>query len=173
MESMLDIINSGIGIATNAKAWGAIATLAAVIKLLMDFSKTLVGQKLLEKLSAHHKWLRPLVASALGFLAGALGALAMHKPWATILMAGLGGVGAAFAGIGAHEVVSTATAAGRERRAASAAVEHALSAGDDKVKEHVESLKAELDKAAAMPDRKARLAALAAWAKAHPPARSR
>lgn len=169
MEDILSLINSGVGAASSWKTAGAIAALSAIVWGLLQFSKTTTGQGLLKKLSAHHKWVRPLVANALGFLAGALGALALHKPWLTILAAGFAGIGASFAAIGAHESALTATAGGRERRAASTAIDHALTGDEAEVKEKVEALKVKLDAAVTKTGKAARLSAVAAWMRENRP----
>jgi hypothetical protein len=170
MEDLIKLIGQGIELAQNAKAMGAIVALAALVKILVDFTKTKFGQSILSKVSAQHKWVRPLVASVLGFAAGAIGALALHKPWLSILMSGIAGVGAAFAGVGAHEVLTLATPAGRASRAASGAVAAALTGGDSEVRAKVEALKFELDKAASISEPKARLSAIAAFMRSNPPA---
>lgn len=169
MEDVLDILGSVVKIAGDAKTMGALAALTAFVFALVRFSKTGMGQRLLDKISLRHKWLRPIIAAALGFLSGALGALAVKAPWMTVLLSGLGGMGLGFAATGAHEAAVALSSSERERRAAAGAIESALMAEDDKVKERVEAVKTKLDEAAALTDKKARLKAMAAWAVANPP----
>jgi len=171
MEELTGLIEQGISVATKWKTLGAVAGLATLVGVLVSFTKTSLGNKLLEKVSANNKWVRPLVACVLGFALGMLSAKAIGKTWAEAFMAGLGGIGAALGAVGAHETITASTAAGRERRAAAASVEHALTAADGDLEVKVEALKAELDKARALPDTRTRLAAIAKWANANPPAK--
>lgn len=169
MNELLKLIEEGIGLASQAKVLGAIGTLAVLLKLLVDFSKTKFGQSLLAKISGHYKWIRPVIACVLGFLAGALSALALHKPWLSVLMAGLAGIGAGLAGVGGHELISLATTAGREKRAAAGLIDPVLKAGDADVEARVEAVKADLDKVKAITGAAERRKALAAFANAHAP----
>lgn len=169
MEEFLDLLSGGVASVKAAWTLGAIAVLAVILKFLVDLTKTKFGQALLVKASWKHKWVRPVVACVLGFFAAGFAALAAQKPWAEILVSAVGGVIAALTGVGLHEAINSFTQSGREGRAAAASVPAALTGSDEEVKAKVEVLKAELDKAMALPSERARVSAIAAHMLANPP----
>lgn len=169
MEELLALIKSGVELTQGAWSLGAVAVLAALVKIAIDFSKTQLGQKLLSKISAQHPWTRPLIATVLGLLAGALGAIALKKPWLDVLQAGFVGIAAAWSAVGAHELWSKTGKKGRAQAAVSSLIADALAGPEAEVKTKTEALKAELDRAVSTPNEHERLAAMAAFSNRHPP----
>lgn len=169
MEDVLGLLNEGLSIATNAKALGAILAFVAVIKLLVKFSKSALGEKLTTKLLGTSKTKRSILAAVLGAALAAGTALAEHKPWLQVLLAGLAGAMAGATASGIHEVLTHASSKDREAREAAEVIEHALTGGDAEVKAKVDALKAQLDEAAGKGDSATRLSHIAAFMRGHPP----
>ncbi len=169
MEELLKLLAQGFDLTRGAWSLGALAVAGVFVKLVIDFAKTPLGQKLLTKVTAKHTWLRPVIAVVLGFLAGALSALAIKQPWITVLQAGGAGIMVGLAAIGGHELVTNTGKTGRTAAAVAGLITNALKAPDAEVQAHVDGLKAELDKAVALPKVADRLAAMAALANKNPP----
>lgn len=170
MEEILALVNQALDIAKNGKSLLAAGIAIAIVKLLVDFCKTSWGQKLTAKITQKYVWLRPIIANVLGFLGGAITALAAHKPWLVVFQAGLAGLGVAWGAIGFHETVGTASSKERARKVAMSAVNAAMKAGDADVAAKIDVVKANLESAKSLTGTKARLRALAGYANANPPA---
>ncbi len=169
MEDILKAIPQALAILGQWKVLGALGVLAALVSLTVTLAKTSLGQAILSKVSLKHKWLRPVLAAALGFLAAACTALASHEPWLQVLSEGLAGLMSGLVGIGGYEFLKALSPRGRQERAAAAAVSHALTGKPEEVAAKVETYVAELHRARALPDKRARMAAVAAWAINNPP----
>lgn len=143
---------------------GALAGLIALVNLLVQLTKLHSLPGFLGKAMAWIKpsW-RPYLAIGLGMLGGFLVALQQGKSWGAAVVGGIiTGLGA----IGGHEAITQAQPSEKARKEAASAVEAALTGERDEVKAKVDAMKAELDKVVALPDKKARLKALADLANA-------
>ena len=169
MEELLKLLAQGFDLTRGAWSLGALAVAGVFVKLVIDFAKTQLGQKLLTKATAKHAWLRPVIAVVLGFLAGALSALAIKQPWMAVLQAGGAGIMAGLATVGGHELLTNTSKQGKATASVASLIANALKAPDAEVQAHVDTIKTELDKAVALPKVAYRLAAMAAIANKNPP----
>jgi hypothetical protein len=162
---MEDIIQQLSQVVTDWQTLGLLAGLVALIKLLTDALKLASSEKAPRWLSKAFGWIkpawRPWVAVALGFLGATLAAAAEGASWPDALITGvLGGV-LGLGATGTHEAIGALKPSERAKKDAAAAVSRALDGPEAEVKAKVEAMKADLDRAAALPDKKARLKALA------------
>lgn len=154
MQELIQLLSA---VVTDWKAAGALAGLIAAVNLLVALSK-------MPFLASRIKpsW-RPWIALAFGAVGGFLGGLANGQPWHAAAMAGLiAGLGA----IGTNQLWGTLSPTSVARTQAAATVKDALSGPQEAVAVKVAALKSGLDAAAAIPDEKERMKALAAWANA-------
>lgn len=162
---MEDIIQQLSQVVTDWKTLGALAGLLALIKVVTDLTKLAATPEAPKWLVKAFSWLkpawRPWFATGLGFLAVALAAKLEGRTWVEALMAGLLGGVLGLGASGAHEAIGALKPTERAKKEASAAVAHALDGPEAEVKAKVEAMKADLDKVAALPDKRARLKALA------------
>lgn len=100
---MLPILSEAVKAISQWKVAGAIASLAVIVGLLVQLSKSSVGQKLLALCKLDGPRRRPWVAAILGAMAASLSALATHAPWLAVLAAAVTGGLAGWSATGANE----------------------------------------------------------------------
>lgn len=145
--------------------WETVGLMGVAIGLVYALVK-LTKLPIVAPLFVGRGWLRPVIAAALGALAGALAAIQGHQPWGQVVAAAL--TGALTAGLGAvgwDQAVTQASRTGKERAAIEASSRELIDAGEAEIEAKVQEAKAALDAAAAVPAGPARRAALADWAK--------
>lgn len=162
---MEDIIQQLSQVVTDWKTMGVLAGLLALIKVVIDLTKLASSPTAPKWVSKAFGWLkpawRPWFATGLGFVAVALAAKLEGKTWVEALMSGLLGGVLGLGASGAHEAIGSLKPTERAKKEAAAAVADALDGPEAEVKAKVATMKADLDKVAALPDKKARLKALA------------
>lgn len=152
------IVGDLINAISDAKTVGAIATLAAIVTLIVKLGNTSLGTKLL----GGKPWAKPLFAALTGAVLAALAAAASGQAWWQCLLAAVGGAAAGMTASGAHEVAAHSSALSAAGRDAGTAIRQHLEAMDEaNVKPRIDELKAALDAAADIKDQKARLRAIA------------
>lgn len=142
------------------KTWkeaGAIAGLIAAVALLTQLSKLPKIAKFIPTI------IRPWVAIGLGVIGGILTSVATGTG---LMQAVLSGVLAGLGATGLFEAIKPAQPSETAKAEAKQAVSEALKGPQAEVAAKVETLKHQLDVAASMPDKKARLKRLAELARA-------
>lgn len=131
---------------------GVIAVMAALVGLLTQATKIGALSNLVPP------WLRPWIALGLGVIGGVLDQVIRGDGW---LKSILGGIVAAITAVTGNQLGSGATASGRASKEASAAVKKALEGPEAEVGARLNAIASERAAIAAMPDKTARLNALA------------
>lgn len=137
------------------KTWkeaGAIAGLIAVVAVLVQLSKLPKISKLIPAI------IRPWVAVGLGIIGGILTSVGTGTG---LMQAVLSGVLAGLASTGLFEFLKPTVPSEKAQSQAKQSVAEALKGPQAEVAAKVDTLKAQLDLAAAMPDKKSRLRRLA------------
>lgn len=134
---------------------GVIGLIAAAITFLTQATKWGALSNLIPP------WLRPFIALGLGVVGGVIDQVVRGESWSKAI---LGGIIAAATAVFGNQLGAGVTPSGRASKEASAAVKNALEGPTAEVQAKVASMKADLDRVASMPDKTARLEALAASA---------
>lgn len=154
------IVGDFINAISDAKTVGAIATLAAIVTLLVKLGNTSLGAKVL----GGKAWAKPVFAASTGAVLAGLAAAAAGQAWWQCLLAAVGGAAAGMTASGAHEVAAHSSALSAAGRDAGSAIRRQLESIDEKnVKPKMAQIKAALDAAAKIEDPKARLRAIASF----------
>lgn len=159
------LLQQAIKVFSDWKTGGILVGLLALIHLLTNLSKL---SFFADKIPANA---RPWIAVVLSTALAIIGAKASGASWLAAISAGIvAGITGGLATIGAHELVLTGSAAKQAERSTGAAIADAVKAGDGVAAAKVADLNDSLAAIAKITDEKARLAALADWAKSNPPA---
>lgn len=160
MDDIMSVVGDLIKAIGDWKTVGAIASLGAIVMVLVRLSKTSLGGKLL----GYHTLAKPIFAAVSGGLLAMLASLGSGQPWSGVLLSALGGVISGLVASGAHEAASFANPSVAASRAAGEAMRRQIDNLDAaQVAPKVKELKEALDSVRSIKDQKARMRALAEY----------